>query len=98
MNYTITHCPNLPEVRQALSRLHCKGYRHRHRGRGPRFSAHVGDRYWQTLPLDLATHFTLYGTKAGSRWWQDGPYKRFAFVGIEASGKPRIRIVQGDRT
>lgn len=95
MKLTITNCPNVPEVRTALEPLRPTDHEQRRRGRGCRHARFPNDdRYWQSLPLPLAERFTLYiePKERLYNYWRE-PFQRFDFIGLEPSGKPRIRVL-----
>ncbi len=83
--YCIKRIPNTERGNKAASILRAKGEcHHRKRGRGARSIAH-----YQDLPMERATHFSLYGYPIGvySGIWQ-GQY--FGFIGWK-NDKPVIR-------
>ena len=100
MKYTVTLCPNTPEVIQAINGMKDNSrFSYKRRGRGYRHARWSGDvQYHQELPLALAERFTLYAVakrKPGQSPY--GPpyynYTRCQFVGIEPSGKPRLKLL-----
>jgi len=93
--YTITRCPNTPAVKAAAARLRRPNYRHRNRGRGPRFARYPGDvQYHQSLPLKLAYWFTVYGEPKSQTWEPWKPITcRAEFVKLEKDGRLRVRLL-----
>jgi hypothetical protein len=94
MRFTVTRCPNNLEVRDALSRAMPAGYQQRRRGRGHRFARWPGDaRYHQSLPLELAGWFTLYGQPGHPAAGWLPITLRLRFVRLEGDGRPRLRVL-----
>ncbi len=91
--YCIKRIPNTERGNKAASILRAKGEcHHRKRGRGARGS---NWRWHQDLPMERATHFSLYGYPIGSYsgiW--NGQY--FGFIGWK-NDKPVIRQLRGGK-
>ena len=90
MRFTITNCPNTPEVHEALAVFKTTDTVTRKRGRGKGYGSPP---YTYSMPAHVAERFTLYvdskkGPPGGER------YSRLTFVGLEPSGKPRVRLLK----
>lgn len=89
MRYTIENCPNTAAVIKAVQKMKVSGYEYRRRGRGCRFGVR---KYRQSLPINLAARFTFYGQPKGMSYGLSD-YYRFEYVGVEKSGKMRVRML-----
>lgn len=106
MRFTITHCPNTPEVHKAADRLRFPSWESRRRGRKPTYCGAWREKVY-SLPMINAQEFTYYGIEQGPieyyETWNGkrgsfrkpvepyGEYTRYIYAGLTDNGKLRIR-------